>query len=69
MGAAVKSNVQIFASTHSLDCVRGLAWLCENEIELRNEVSLQKIDVNLDEAVALDADKIVIAAEQGIEVR
>jgi ABC-type phosphonate transport system ATPase subunit len=69
VSAAIRSNVQVFASTHSLDCVRGLAWLCENEPDLRQEVSLQKIDRNLDEAVALDAEKIVIAARQDIEVR
>lgn len=69
VSAAIRSNVQVFASTHSLDCVRGLAWLCENEPDLRQEVSLQKVDRNLDEAVALDAEKIVIAARQDIEVR
>ncbi len=67
--AAMKSNVRVFATTHSSDCVRGLAWLCENHPELRAHVSLQKIDRHLDEAVALDAKKIVIAANQGIEVR
>jgi len=67
--AAMKSNVRIFATTHSFDCVRGLAWLCENHPEVRELVSLQKIDRNLNEAVALDASKIIIAAKQGIEVR
>jgi len=67
--AAKRANVQIFATTHSFDCVRGLAWLCENHPELRAEVSLQKIDPSLEEAVALDADRIVLAAEQGLEVR
>ncbi|MFH0981058.1 MAG: AAA family ATPase [Planctomycetota bacterium] len=67
--AAIKSNVRIFATTHSFDCVRGLAWLCENHPELREFISLQKIDRNLNEAVSLDASKITIAANQGIEVR
>ncbi|MCK4660559.1 MAG: AAA family ATPase [Phycisphaerae bacterium] len=67
--AAMKSNVRVFATTHSFDCVRGLAWLCENHPELQAEVSLQKIERSLEEAVALDARQIMIAAEQGIEVR
>jgi len=67
--AAQAHNVQVFATTHSADCLRGLAWLCENHPELASEVSLQKVDKSLDEAVALDAEEIRIAARQEIEVR
>jgi hypothetical protein len=67
--AAIQSDVQVFATTHSLDCVRGLAWLCENYPDLRSEVSVQKIDRSLDRSVALDAKDIIIADQQGIEVR
>jgi predicted ATP-dependent endonuclease of OLD family len=67
--AAKRHDVQVFATTHSWDCVRGLAWLCENHPELRGEVSLQKIEPQLEEAVALDADEIMLAVSQGMEVR
>ncbi len=67
--AAKKSDIQVFATTHSLDCVKGLAWLCENHPELREEVALHKIDESLHRSVAFDAEQIVIADEQGIEVR
>lgn len=67
--AARQANVQVFATTHSLDCVQGLAWLCENHPELKDEVSLQKIDCSLEEAVALDAERIVLAVNQGMEAR
>ena len=67
--AARRSGVQVFATTHSSDCVRGLAWLCENHPALRDEVSLQKIDSQLEQAVALDAEKIMLATNQGMEVR
>jgi len=66
---AKRSDTQVFATTHSLDCVRGLAWLCEVYPDLRGEVSLQKIAPSLDRAVAFDAEKITIAAEQEIELR
>jgi len=66
---AKRANVQVFATTHSLDCVKGLAWLCENYPDLRTEVSLQKIDSSLEQAVALDAQQIVMAVNQGMEVR
>ena len=67
--AARRANVQVFATTHSHDCVRGLAWLCGSFPDLKNEVSLQKIDPDLEEAVALDAEDIVLALDQGMEVR
>jgi len=67
--AAKKSGTQVFATTHSLDCVKGLAWLCENHPELGEEVALHKIDASLDHSVAFDAEQIAIASEQGIEVR
>jgi hypothetical protein len=67
--AAKRSDVQVFATTHSLDCVRGLAWFCQQHPELQNEVSLQKIHPSLEEGVAFNAESIMIAAEQEIEVR
>ena len=66
---AARYNIQVFATTHSFDCVRGLDWLCRHHPELGNEVSLQKIESDLSTAVALDAEQIKIAVEQDIEVR
>ena len=66
---ARRRDVQVLATTHSSDCVRGLAWLCENHPDLGKEVSLQKIEPDLDEAVALNAEQIVLAVNQGMEVR
>ena len=66
---AKQCDIQVFATTHSLDCVRGLAWLCRNHPELRDEVSLQKIMPTLEESVPFDAEKIMIAAEADTEVR
>jgi len=67
--AAIDSNIQVFAATHSLDCLQGLAWLCENYPELGEQVCVQKIDARLSEADAFHADNIKIVLEQGIEVR
>ncbi len=67
--AARRSNVQVFATTHSSDCVRGLAQFCREHPELQEEVSLQKISCELEESVALDAEQIILADEQGMEVR
>jgi hypothetical protein len=66
---AKRYNIQVFATTHSFDCVRGLDWLCRHHPELGEEVSLQKIEPSLPMAVALDASQIKISVEQDIEVR
>jgi len=67
--AAKRYNIQVFVTTHSFDCVRGLDWLCRHHPDLGKEVSLQKIEHDLDDAVSLDAEQIKIAVEQDIEVR
>lgn len=67
--AAQRYNIQVFATTHSFDCIRGLEWLCLRHPELGEEVSLQKIEPTLDEAVSHNAREIRIVVEQEIEVR
>ncbi len=67
--AAERYNIQVFATTHSFDCIRGLNWLCLLHPELGKEVSLQKIEPTLEQAVALDARNIRIAVAQDMEVR
>lgn len=66
---AIEKNIQVFVTTHSFDCVRGLDLICRRRPELAGEVSLQKIERLLDHSVALDARKIKIAIDQEMEVR
>jgi len=66
---AVAHDIQVFATTHSRDCLDGLARLCRNEPQHAANVSVQKLDRGLRKAVALDASDVIIAAEQDIEVR
>ena len=66
---ARKSSVQVFATTHSADCIRGLASLVKSHAELGGDVSMQKIERSLNRAVRLDADGIQVAVEQNIEAR
>ena len=63
------SDIQVLATTHSLDCVRGLAWLCENCPELADLTSVHKIDASLPKSVAFQSGDIVLAAKQSIEMR
>ena len=69
IGAAQDRNIQVFATTHSYDCVKGLASLLESEPELADEVSLQKLERRLEEAVALDGKQLASAIDLDIEVR
>lgn len=66
---AQRSDVQVFATTHNSDCVRGLAWLCDNDPSLAKEVSVQKIEPTLEESVAFGAGELIVAVDQEIEVR
>ena len=67
--AARDGNVQVFATTHSYDCVKGLASLLEREPELAEEVSLQKLERRLPQAVAFDGEKVPGAIAHNIELR
>ena len=66
---ARKSNVQIFATTHSYDCIRGLGALIQSRPDMTDQVSIQKVDRSLKQAVCLRGDQIKVAVEQDIEVR
>jgi predicted ATPase len=69
MEAAKKLDVQVFATTHSLDCVRALARLRNKYPEVAEEVRVHRVDKEASKTVVYDMDEIVIAAEGHIEVR
>ena len=66
---ADRCNVQIFATTHSHDCVRALGTLVKSRPGLAEKLSLQKVHADLDHAVPLRGEQIATAVEQEIEVR
>ena len=66
---ARRLNVQIFATTHSYDCIRGLGSLVQSRPDLDDEVSIQKVHGSLKQAACLRGDQIRVAVEQEIEVR
>ena len=66
---ALENNVQVFATTHSWDCVRGFAQAAvENEDVEGVLVRLEKEEDGL-RAVRYSEHRLKIAAEQRIEVR
>ncbi|MDE0101091.1 MAG: AAA family ATPase [Bryobacterales bacterium] len=67
--AAAKSSIQVFATTHSLDCILGLAELLKKRPDLADSVSVQKIERQLEHSVSFGATDIVTAADLSIELR
>jgi hypothetical protein len=66
---ARRLDIQVFATTHSLDCILALAALCERFPELAGDVLLHRIDRDAPEAVTYTADALRVAAEQQMEIR
>ncbi|MBI4579182.1 MAG: AAA family ATPase [Planctomycetes bacterium] len=66
---AKESKIQVFATTHSADCVRGLGILCKRSPELQAEVSAHKIERDLDNGIAFTGAEVLNAVEQDIEIR
>lgn len=62
-------NVQVFATTHSRDCVTSLAAICRSEVESGSEVTIQRIEPGREHAVPYSEAEIIVAAEHHIEVR
>jgi len=66
---AIRRNVQVFATTHSMDCVNALAALCEDEPALKPAVLLHRVEKNRGATVLYSADELEEAAAAGIEMR
>ena len=67
--AAGRSNVQVFATTHSYDCIKGLATLVQSRPELAERLAVQKVHPSLKKAVCIPGRELPIVIEQEIEVR
>ena len=66
---AARSNVQVFATTHSYDCIKGLGDLVRSRPDLADSVAVHKVHHKLEQAVAIPGGEVPIAVEQEIEVR
>jgi len=67
--SAKRLRIQVFATTHSLDCVRALGRLRRRYPEIGEAVTLHRVERDASTTVVYDADEIVVAAEGHIEVR
>ncbi len=62
-------DVQVFATTHSLDCIRGLAEAVRQDESCMPEVAIHSIDRRMKESVRFNAEDLQIVVDQQIEVR
>ena len=69
IGTAIKNDIQVFATTHSLDCLRGLHEACQANPEFASEISVQTINRNLSHSIDMDAEGLATSLTVGIEVR
>jgi len=67
--AAKEFNVQVFATTHSFDCVNALAAICHADVEANSEVTIQRIEADKHFSVPYSEAEIRAVAERLIEVR
>jgi len=65
---AKELDVQVFATTHSYDCVYSLAPLCASADE-QNPITVQRIEPGKSAAIPYALNQVRIAAEHQIEVR
>jgi AAA15 family ATPase/GTPase len=67
---ARQNNIQVFATTHSLDCIHALAWVSEQlPNREKQNISLHQLGRNDPSSVKFTADELRIAAEQHMELR
>ena len=64
---AKKLNIQVFATTHSRDCVESLAEICK--LDSNDDIALFRIEKEKNKAVAYDEGRIQAAAKHQMEVR
>jgi len=62
-------NIQVFATTHSWDCVRALAWLQQERPDLADSVTLHRVDMGEPKTMCYSTEELEIAARHHIEVR
>ncbi|MGW8257499.1 MAG: AAA family ATPase [Thermoguttaceae bacterium] len=66
---AAASNTQVFATTHSWDCIDGLARLCQKEPDLKSKVAIHKIDRAIPHSIPFAGESIVRMAKADIDPR
>ncbi len=62
-------DVQVFATTHSKDCLEGLADLYRARPDLARDVSVHRLEVGRETSLLFDASRIAEFIEMDLEAR
>jgi hypothetical protein len=62
-------DVQVFATTHSLDCVRAMASMSELMPAAMDEVSIHRVERSSENSIRYGVDEALIAVKQEMEIR
>lgn len=65
---AARLNVQILATTHSLDCVRALGWVHREAID-EDQVTLHRLESDMQHTIRYTKQEVELAASQHVEMR
>jgi ABC-type branched-subunit amino acid transport system ATPase component len=67
--AAEAFNVQVFATTHSYDCVHSLASICRDVENSQSVITIHRIEPDKPASVRFTEAQIKIAADRELEIR
>lgn len=65
---AKELDVQVFATTHSYDCVYALASICNADVETNSDVTIQRMETFRNHAVPYSEAEISAVAERKLDV-
>jgi ABC-type transport system involved in cytochrome c biogenesis ATPase subunit len=66
---ANKLDVQVFATTHSRDCLEGIAELFRRDPDVAEAISVHRLELGQSDAVRMDARTIAGTVDGGVEIR
>jgi energy-coupling factor transporter ATP-binding protein EcfA2 len=67
--SARRLDVQVIASTHSLDCLRALAVVCRRDPEAMNDVAVHRVERGRHDSVRYSAEELEAAISHEMEIR
>jgi hypothetical protein len=66
---AIASNVQVFATTHSWDCIEGLSLLCQDDPSVLDKVAIHTIDRSLNRSIPFLGESVARMQRHQIDPR
>ncbi len=66
---AKKANIQVFATTHSWDCIEGLGELCRMHPDMAKEIAVHKIERSLKQSVLFSGQRLPGVIDNRVEIR